>query len=79
MIRRTKATSTIPLPPRYEQVVRLRFTPEEKAHYRRIEAPAAKLLESEHDEAQTSGSVWLSALQQIHSVRIVRNLGISKA
>lgn len=79
MIRRTKATVTTVLPTRSEQIIRLSFTPQEKEHYKSIEQPAAKLLEDEWNEAQPSGSVWLSVLQQIHSLRLVCNLGTSAA
>jgi SNF2 family DNA or RNA helicase len=77
MIRRTKITASISLPPKSERVVRLRFTQQEKTHYEMIETPSAKLFNNEDAEAQASGPVWLSVLQQIHSLRLICNLGIA--
>lgn len=65
--------------PRSEEVVRLRFTPQEKAHYERIEEITAEILETEMDELEPSTSCWLTALQQIHSLRLVCNLGVCGA
>jgi hypothetical protein len=42
-----------------------------------IETPSAKLFNNEDAEAQASGPVWLSVLQQIHSLRLICNLGIA--
>jgi hypothetical protein len=77
MIRRTKATAAILLPSKAVEVVRLRFSPQEQAHYEMIEQPAAGIFDN--DEVQASGSLWLTALQQIHSLRLACNLGIVDA
>jgi hypothetical protein len=77
MIRRTKATAAVQLPPRLEHVVRLRFTPEEKAYYEKIEQPMAETMEDENDELTNSSSLWLTALQQIHTLRLACNLGVA--
>jgi hypothetical protein len=79
MIRRTKETVTITLPPRIERTVRLRFTPQEKKLYESIERPAADILENECNKSETSRLIWLSELQQIHLLRLVCNLGIAAA
>jgi hypothetical protein len=79
MIRRSKQTVAISLPPKSERTVRLRFTPQEKKLYESIEVPAADMLENECYQSQTSQSAWLSGLQQIHLLRLVCNLGTAAA
>lgn len=79
MIRRTKATVAIQLPPRFEKTVRLRFMPQEKVYYESIERPGAEVVGNEWDKAQVSSSVWLSVLQQIHLLRSICNLGTAAA
>ncbi|PVI02266.1 hypothetical protein DM02DRAFT_670702 [Periconia macrospinosa] len=75
MIRRNKASVAVPLPPRSEKTVRLQFTPQEKSYYESIERPAAEALENQWGNTQAYGSMSLSILQQIHSLRLVCNLG----
>jgi hypothetical protein len=79
MIRRSKETVAIPLPPRSERTVRLRFTPQEKKLYESIERPAADMLENGCYQSQASRSLWRSELQRIHLLRLVCNLGTAAA
>ncbi|PSN61328.1 hypothetical protein BS50DRAFT_504751 [Corynespora cassiicola Philippines] len=73
MIRRTKAI--ISLPPREDKIVRLSFNAMERERYRRVESPVAEMLDDTADTTST-GSFWLSSIQQINKLRIICNLGI---
>lgn len=78
MLRRLK--TTIVLPERRDKVVRIPFSREEEAHYRRIERPVKEMLD---DATQTNSSgttgLWVSAIQQINKLRIACNLGLATA
>lgn len=78
MIRRSKE-NTIELPPRHDKVVRIRFTPDEKVHYRKIEQPVVTMLDDAIGTQKGMGGLWVNAIQQINKLRIACNLGIFTA
>ncbi|KAF2235058.1 hypothetical protein EV356DRAFT_445723 [Viridothelium virens] len=77
MIRRLK-NSTVELPPRDDQIIRVPFSPEEKAYYRKIEQPVVELLDDASKTRYGTGGVWLNAIQQIQRLRLACNLGVGK-
>ncbi|KAL9065696.1 MAG: hypothetical protein Q9157_007391 [Trypethelium eluteriae] len=77
MIRRSK-NSTVELPPRDDQIIRVPFSPEEKAYYRKIEQPVVELLDDASKTRYGTGGVWLNAIQQIQRLRLACNLGVGK-
>ncbi|KAL9093836.1 MAG: hypothetical protein Q9165_003759 [Trypethelium subeluteriae] len=77
MLRRSKQ-STIELPSRDDQIIRIPFSPEEKAYYRNIEQPVVELLDDASKTRHSMGGLWLNAMQQIQQLRVACNVGVGK-
>ena len=78
MIRRSKR-STIELPPRCDQIIRIPFDSDERAHYNTIERPVVAMLDDTTTNSHDTSSLWFSAIQQLHKLRIICKLGVYAA
>jgi len=76
MIRRQKSSGTVELPIRRDEIVGVTFDADEEIHYRTLERKMISFDEM-NGRGSAPGNPWMYAMQQMNSLRIACNLGLS--
>jgi SNF2 family DNA or RNA helicase len=73
-----RAKDTIDLPPRYDRLCAVEFSPAEKALYDTIRQQTIRKIDDalQHELELSTSGVYVNVLQQLESMRLVCNLGL---